>query len=93
MRCKNHPKYKAIQVPSINCKGCWLYFQEKEPVQYSLITQVIHKIEWDKKMKEMEQEEIQSHYDSGFWDGREGGEFEHTHKSTYEDRYGELNVK
>lgn len=29
--CPKHPKYKAIQMPRINCDECWHMWEERHP--------------------------------------------------------------
>jgi len=31
MKCKEHPRYKAIRKPKVKCKDCWKYYREKHP--------------------------------------------------------------
>jgi hypothetical protein len=29
--CKIHPKYKAIQIPKVNCDVCWKIWEDRHP--------------------------------------------------------------
>ena len=42
--CKQHPKYKGIKEPSVDCLDCWkIYAKHQKSLQYKIEPKIIKK--------------------------------------------------